>query len=92
MDQGETLEIREFRHQRLKYLHKWIPQRHTAPEIASSFGQKLLEYYRLVTSRSYPDELFNQADGLRCSNFRIKGLYTDARKKIAIDPITISNL
>ena len=85
MEQGETLETRRFRHQRLEYLHKWIPQRHTASKIGSSFGQKLLDYYRLVTSRSYPEELFNQPDGLRCSSFRIKGTFTDARKKIAID-------
>ena len=85
MEQGETLETRRFRHQRLEYLHKWIPQRHTASKIASSFGQKLLDYYHLVTSRLYPNELFNQPDGLRCSSFRIKGLHTDARKKIGID-------
>ena len=85
MEQGETLETRIFRHQRLEYLHKWIPQRHTESKIAASFGQKLLDYYNMVTSRLYPDGLFNQTDGLRCSSFRIKGLYTDARKKIAMD-------
>lgn len=85
MEQGETLETRRFRHRRLQYLHKWIPQRHTAPEIASSYGPKLLNYYSLVTSRSYPKDLFDRADGLRCSSFRIKGTFTDASKKIAMD-------
>ncbi|MHA1583646.1 MAG: hypothetical protein ACTSXK_13740 [Promethearchaeota archaeon] len=88
MVESISVEKRKFVHNKIEYLHAWVRDRHFNPLINQEFGLKLLNYYDFICSSEYPDEIFNRRDGIRCSGFRIKGLQTNARKKISLELIS----
>ncbi|MCF2138871.1 MAG: hypothetical protein K9W44_02290 [Candidatus Lokiarchaeota archaeon] len=73
-----------FYHQGLEYKLSWAEPRFHHPVIYHNFGRKLLQYIRFTQSSEFPNNLFNNRYGLRCSSFRIRNLVKDAQKKISL--------
>ncbi|MHA1519328.1 MAG: hypothetical protein ACTSRK_04015 [Promethearchaeota archaeon] len=74
----------DFRHNGLIYTLKWAESRFSRPIIAKKFGNKLKRFIHFTQSGDFPESLFNQSNGLRCSSFRIKNLITHGQKKMSI--------
>ena len=65
---------------------KFIPNRHSQIQFPR-LSQNLLDYYKFVLTNGYPEEIFQDPQVLRCSNFRIKRLLPNGRKKISLELI-----
>ncbi|MHA1776858.1 MAG: hypothetical protein ACTSWC_08780 [Promethearchaeota archaeon] len=73
-----------FYHHGLEYKLLWVEKRFQNPVIYDKFGHRLLQYIHFTQSPDFPDSIFNNKDGLRCSSFRIKHLVPHAQKKISL--------